>query len=100
MSELPQYTLSATFDHEGHRANPPTGLPKYTSIKAGPRRNTRCDECFVLQHESPRVGQRIRNASWARDIYGNTLYLCTPHAFLWKERDAKDESDTRGPRVL
>lgn len=97
MSELPAYALSATFDHDGHRSNPPTGLPKYTTVKG--RRTTRCDECFVLQHENPR-GQRMNNASWVRDIYGNTLYLCTPHAFLWKERDAKDESDTRGPRVL
>lgn len=89
--------LSATFDHDGHRANPPQARPKYSTLKG--RRKVRCDECFVQQHENPR-GERMNNASWQRDIYGNVLFLCSPHTMLWKERDAKDESDTRGPRVL
>lgn len=97
MSEPRVYELSAAFDYEAYRANPPLVLPKYKSIKG--RRTGHCDECFVLQHEN-RLGQRMNSAAWERDLHGRTLYLCTPHAFLWKERDAKDESDTRGPRVL
>lgn len=89
--------LSKTFDHDGHRSSPPRTRPKYIPIRG--RRKTRCDECFVLQHENPQ-GQRIYTASYARDIHGNTLYLCNPHAQLWKERDAKDESDALGPRLL
>lgn len=95
--ELPTFTLSATFDNDGQHADPPRILPKYIALKG--RKRNRCDECFVQQHENPH-GTRMRNAAWQRDIRRNTLYLCTPHAFLWKERDAKDESDTRGPRVL
>lgn len=94
---LPKYELSRAFDHDGHRANPPTGRPKYTSLKG--RRRNRCDECFVLQHEK-RQQHMANAATFQRDIYGNTLYLCTQHTFLWKERDRKDESDTRGPRVI
>lgn len=89
--------LSATFDNDGQRAAPPQTRPKYVSLKG--RRKARCDECFVLQHENPQ-GQRINTASYARNIRKNTLYLCNPHTLLWKERDAKDESDAHGPRVI
>jgi hypothetical protein len=93
---MTKYELSATFNHDGHRSHPPV-RPRYASLKT--RRRNRCDECFVQQHENPRA-QRMNNATFQREIYGNVLFLCTPHAFLWKERDAEAESDTRGPRVL
>ena len=53
-----------------------------------------CDECFACQHENPTDRTRMRSyATTRRALQGGlNLFLCGPHATLWKERDSADQA--------
>lgn len=47
-----------------------------------------CDECVARQHERPSdVAPRRRARTRRATTSGSVLFLCSPHAELWRERD-------------
>ena len=61
--------------------------PSWTTQKTG----TYCDECMMCQHETPESLQRVRGKAVTKRKCGRTvLFLCGPHAELWKMRDQED----------
>lgn len=58
--------------------------PRWTSIKAA--KAPTCDECAALAWET-RGTQRTNVARTKRTIRKAELYLCNPHASLWRTRD-------------
>ncbi len=71
--------LTATPDHLARG-----DTPRWTGVKAA--KSPSCDECAALAWET-KGAQRINPARTKRTIRKHDLYLCNPHASLWRARD-------------
>lgn len=64
-----------------------TSLVRWTTLKSA--KSPTCDECAARAWET-QGSERPTVARTKRNVRGHELFLCHPHAQLWKNRDLDD----------